>query len=302
MSFLKRPDQYPANYPWAITLEKSPMQTVRKVLVVLFLAFIVVCSWLAPMDLPAMKQVDSGLQRALVSFATARALNAVISVAQGTEASIQPLGFGVTLTPGQVLDPVNDLVEQFSNLMLAATVVFGVQKVLIAIGSYWPLSLALTVVALGWAGLYFRQIRPPPLLSRLLVVFLMLRFAIPVVTLGTDVVWKKYLAADYAVSQSSISSASGHADKLNPPIPDSAESQGLLEKMKGWFSKNADVKVHFQNLKDATEQATEHIIKLIVIFLLQTLVIPLLLLWVLYGVVRRAIELPGKTPAVSAHR
>lgn len=250
------------------------------------------------MDSPAMEQVDSGLKRALVSFATARALNAIISVAQGTEASIQPLGFGVTLTPGQVLDPVNDLVEQFSQLMLAASVVFGVQKALIAIGSYWPVSLALTVVALGWTWCYFRQLQPPAILSRLLVIFLMLRFAIPVVTIGTDLVWQKFLATDYVVSQNSISSASGQVDKLNPSIPSATDNDGLLSKMKGWFSKTADVKVQFENLKDAAEQATEHIIKLIVIFLLQTLVIPVLLLWAMYGVVRRAIELPRQASSV----
>ena len=96
----------------------------------------ILCSWRAPLDLPAMQRVDSELKRALVSFATARALNAVISVVQGTEVSGQPLGFGVILTTGQVLNPVNDLVERFSHVMLTASVAFGVQKVLISIGGY----------------------------------------------------------------------------------------------------------------------------------------------------------------------
>jgi hypothetical protein len=52
-----------------------------------------------------------------------------------------------------------------------------------------------------------------------------------------------------------------------------SESQRLLEKMKEWVLKNADIKVHFQNLK----AAAEHIVKLIVIFVLQSLVISLLL-------------------------
>ena len=60
--------------------------------------------------------------------------------------------------------------------------------------------------------------------------------------------------------------------------------------MKGWWSQNGDVKLRFEHLKQAAEHATENIIKLIVIFLLQTLVIPLLLLWVLYGVTRRAFQ------------
>ena len=272
------------------------MQIVRNALVAFIVVAITACAWLAPMDTPAMEKVDAGLKRALISFATARALNAVISVAQGTEASIQPLGFGVTLTPGQVLQPIHDLVEQFSNLMLAASVVFGMQKMLISIGSYWPLSLALTVAALSWAAYCFYQRPPPALLSRLLVIFLMLRFAIPVMTLGTDVLWQKYLAADYAVSQDSISSTSGQVDKLSPSISEVSESQGLIEKVKGWLSKNADVKAQFANLKAAAEQAAEHIVKLIVIFVLQTLVIPLLLLWALYSVAWRAFEWPGPRP------
>src|SRR5690606_26053853 len=105
----------------------------------------------APLDNAATQQVNAGLQRALVSFATARALNAVISAAQGTEVSVQPLGVGLNFAPGQLLDPVNDLVEQFANLMLMASVAFGVQKILIVMGAYWLISLAFTAVALGWA-------------------------------------------------------------------------------------------------------------------------------------------------------
>jgi len=93
-------------------------------------------AWYRPLQDVANAQVDAGLKRALISFASARALNAVISVIQGTEFSIQPIGVGVTLTSGQVLDPVNDLIEQFSTLMVVASVAFGVQKVLLAIGAH----------------------------------------------------------------------------------------------------------------------------------------------------------------------
>ena len=121
------------------------MTIVRPILLVLAVAAIVLGAWLAPIDAPASDRVDAGLKRALASFATARALNAVISVAQGTEVSAQPLGVGVNLAPGQALDPVNDVVEQFANLMLAASVSFGVQKMLIGGSGYWLVSVPLTV-------------------------------------------------------------------------------------------------------------------------------------------------------------
>ena len=274
------------------------MDIARRALLALALGALVVCSWLAPMDAPAMAQVDAGLKRALVSFATARVLNAAISVAQGTEALVQPFGFGVTLAPGQVLDPVNDLVEQFSNLMLAASVVFGIQKVLIAIGGYWPLSLLLTGAVIGWGWCSWRRQRPPPWLSRLLVIVLMLRFAVPIVTLGSEALWQEFLAVDYQTSQQLIDSASGQVHQLGPNMPAAPDNTSLLDKLKGWVAKNADVKKNFDDLKLAAEQATEHIIKLIVVFLLQTLVIPLLLLWAMYGLTRRVFEWPGPPTAM----
>ena len=270
------------------------MPRIRRYALALFMLAAVACAWLGPLDAPAAGPVDAGLKRALISFASARALNAVISVAQGTELSLQPLGVGVTLTPGQLLDPVNDLIEKFSTLMLAASVAFGVQKALIAMGAYWVVSLALTVAALGWAWLYLRRQAMPVWLSRALVILLMLRFAIPVVTLGSDLLWQKFLAPDYQTSQQGINSSSAQAARLAPPPV--AQSPGMLDRMKSWLAENADLRARFEELKQAAEQATEHIIRLIVVFLLQTLVIPLLLLWALYALVRGVFERAGRWP------
>ena len=276
------------------------MKNTRQVFLAFCMAAIVLCSWLGPLDAPATEQVDAGLKRALISFATARALNGVISVVQGTQVSAQPFGVGVNLTPGQLLAPLSELVKHFSDLMLAASIAFGIQKVLISIGGYWMISLVLTAAALGWTWFHAQRLQPPAWLSRTLVVLLMLRFAIPLVTIGTDLLSQKFLAADYVSSQQAIDVSSGQVAMLNPPIPTSAEPQGTWDKVKDWISKSADVKTHFETLKKMMEQAIEHIVKIMVIFMLQTLVIPLLLLWGLYGVLRGTIELPRHSSNVVA--
>lgn len=275
-------------------MKTTELQLLRRVGLAALMATVILCSWLAPLDRAASQQVDAGLKRALVSFATARALNAVISVAQGTEVAFEPAGIGMIFTPGQLLDPLNDLVEQFSNLMLAASVAFGIQKVFLSIGAHWLASSLLTVVALGWGAFYLRPKPVPALLSRLLIVLVMIRFAIPVVAIGTDMVFREFMAADYQSSQQAIDMTSGQITRLNPPASTPSDVQGALEKFKGWWSQNADVKVHFENLKLAAEQSAEHLIKLMAIFLLQTLVIPLLLLWGLYGVARGALKWPAE--------
>ena len=281
------------------------MQNARKVILAITLASIILCSFFNFLDAPATQRIDAGLKRALISFGTARTLNAVISVAQGTEIAIQPMGVGVTLTPGQLLEPINDLVEKFATLMMAACVALGIQKMLISIGANWLVSLFLTISALGWAWLYFRQQQPPRWLSRMLVILLMIRFAIPMVTIGTDLLFQKYLATEYMTNQQAIGKASGQVTELKPPVQ---APTALTKDNVSWWDKGlvnikemarslasktsaaVDVKAHAKNLQQSAEKWIEHIINLIVIFLLQTLIIPFLLIWALYAVVKGTFE------------
>ena len=262
------------------------MELLKRFLVPLCLAALVACSWLSPLDSLATQQVDAGLKRALVSFGTARALNAVISVAQGTQVAVEPAGVGFSLAPGQILDPVNDLVEQFSHLMLVASVSFGVQKVLISMGSHWLISTLVTVAALFWSLLYLRQQSMPTWLPKVLMIAIVLRLAVPVVTVGTDVLFQHFLAADYTACQNIIEAGAANAKKFNPPALTPPENQGLLEKMKGWIPQDINVAARIDGFVKAAEQWPEQVIKLMVIFLLQTLLIPIALLWCLIAVAK----------------
>ena len=265
-------------------MNPAHLSLTRKIVWVLVAGILVVCAWFTQLDASATQLADDGLKRALISFASARTLNAVISVAQGTEVAVQPAGVGLTFTPGQVLDPLNDLVEQFSNLMLVASVSFGVQKVLISIGAYWLAPLLLTITAVIWAFLYLREQTASAWLTRILMILLL------VTTIGTDMLFQKFMSTDYQSSQQAITSASGDLSKLTTPIPEPQADQGVLGKIKGWWSENADVKLRYEQLRQKAEQAIEHIIKLMAIFLLQTLILPLVLLWLLYGLARKAFE------------
>lgn len=266
------------------------MAALQRAILPLLLLALVACAWLAPLDGPAGDKIDAGLKRALVSFATARALNGVISVAQGTELSLQPAGVGATLAPGQLLDPLNDLVERFSDLMLGASVLFGAQKVLLGVGSYWPISSLLTLAAVAWAWAWLRRRPVDPWLSRLLVLALMLRFAVPAVTLGTDLVWQQFLAEDYRVSQQAIDATTSDAARRDPTAQADAAPQGLLEQLRRWFAHNTDVRARFDELGQALERATEHLIRLMVVFVLQTVVVPAVLLWAMWNWTRSLFE------------
>lgn len=265
---------------------------VKGVAVLLFLAAAVASCWLAPVEAAASRQIDAGLGRALVSFAAARGINAVISLAQGTQVSLQPLGVGVSLAIGQVLDPINDVIETFSNLMLMAAVAFGIQKVLVTIGAHWLVSLALTAAAVAWAGvLLFRQRLAPGWLAKLLVILLMVRFAVPVATIGSDFMFRHFLLGDYQAGQQALDRTAEQVEKASPSATPATES-GLFDRLKGLANAPASGgwKERFDNLRQVAERATQHVIRLMVVFILQTLVAPVLLLWLLYLLARSVLR------------
>ena len=252
----------------------------------LALLLVLAVAWLRPLDDAAAPQVDAGLKRALASFAAARALNAVISVAQGTEVAVQPAGVGVTFTPGQVLDPINDLVEQFSSLMLAASVSFGIQRALLAVGAHWGVSLLLTAAALAWAVRYWRGSTPPGWATRLLVGLLLVRFAVPVVALTSEAAFSTFLAPDYVAGQASIELSTEQFTSLNAPTDPARPDESVVDRMKRWWSQSADVGKRFDEMKQVAARTVEQIVRLIVVFLMQTLVLPLLLMWALWRLAR----------------
>lgn len=260
---------------------------------------LIFCSWYPPIQDLANEQTDAGLKRAVITFASARTLNGLISVVQGTEVSVTPLGVGLTLTVGQILDPINDLVEQFSSLMLFASVAFGVQKLLLAIGGHWAVSGIVTVVAVLWAALCFTG-RRQPWLTKLVVILLMIRLAIPVATIGSDFVFDKLLSADYQAGQESLLSTSKRLETLAPEASKAAaraepgakekDDKGLVdrfeESVQGLRKSVPKLPgIDVEAIKRAAEDLPEKIIRLIVVFLMQTVALPLLLVWGLYAVV-----------------
>lgn len=273
-----------------------------------FLAAIVAFSWLKPLDTTAERQVEEGLKRALTSFAVARLLNGVISVAQGTEISVAPGGLGANLTPGQILDPVNDLVEQFSELMLIASVAFGIMKILLGMGSFWIFSAILSGVALVWAAFKLTGRIPPILLTKFLLVLIFVRFSVPVVAVGSDIIFKQFLEDKFNESQMAIENGKKQlapfassvgmpqpAEVLSSTVPSQSEAAQSAQE-KWWFKtfvegvgsrieevkQSYDPRPYIKNLEARAGELVNHIISLIVVFVLQTIVIPLVLMWALY--------------------
>ena len=99
------------------------------------LAGIIIClisiSWLGILDLFSYDYLNGSLMSALSSYTVSRTLNGIISVLQSSSLSV-----GIaSVTVGELLDPVNDIVEKFSELLMLSISSIIIQKVLLSIVS-----------------------------------------------------------------------------------------------------------------------------------------------------------------------
>ncbi|MCZ6497122.1 MAG: hypothetical protein O6765_00170 [Gammaproteobacteria bacterium] len=251
------------------------------------LAVVTVLSGL--IDDTSRRYASEAFTRALVTFAVARTLNGVISVAQGTEVAIEPGGVGVNFSVGQVLDPINDLVERFSAVMLVATTSLGLQNVLLRMTMWWGTSLALVLVAasalvvLWWRKLDDSRLRPVVMQLLLLTVFL--RFAVPILVIGSNLVFDTFLAAEQAAATEALEATRTDIEQINENVPTSAsnaENQSVIERLGSMLDSSLEslnISDRLTRLRDRVSNASEHIINLIVIFVLQTIILPLVFLW-----------------------
>lgn len=269
----------------------------HKPLLILLLALLVGLSSVTTVDRAAEEDFEALFHRALITFALARALNGVISAVQGTELALQPAGVGVTLTPGEVLDPINDLVERFSWIMLGATLSLGVQQVLLDIGQWWGTRVVVVVLALGWLLLKLRRGSWPALeqtVLRALIIALFIRFAVPLTLMANEAVYEQFLESRYLESAQVIESAGSEIEAANAPVAGLAEEgeKNLFNSFgRAWDTtrESLNLKERVAIIKARATEVIEHLIQLSVVFILQTGIMPLAFLWLLVQIMKRVV-------------
>ncbi|MBT8075003.1 MAG: hypothetical protein KJN61_00915 [Gammaproteobacteria bacterium] len=260
----------------------------RKIVLTIACLLAVAGAWTGQLDDVGADLAEKAFARALVTFAIARTLNGVISVAQGTEVAIEPAGVGMNFTIGQVLDPINDLVERFSSVMLVATSALGLQNILLTMSEWWGMSLFMAVAAgmllvtlwLPAAGRWNRWG------LRVVLLAIALRFAVPLVIIGTSIVFDTFLEQQHAAATQALEAASVEISEISqetaPPQPQT--DQSLRERIGTFFDDSLDrvnVAEKLERFRERVSNASEHIINLIVIFILQTIIIPILFLYLM---------------------
>lgn len=234
------------------------------------------------------KYTEEGFTRSLAAFGIAKGLNGLISVVQGTEVAVEPVGVGVILTPGQILDPVNDLIERFSWVMLICTTSLGIQSVLLTMFSsfYFSIAVAATLIFIA-LFIWNDQTTTTKLKNisyRFAAFLIILRFFIPLMAITNEGLYKAFLEPTYIESKSQLEQSNTTIANLsdNQKINNEAIDKSWYEVMSSSIDSAMDsinVDKYYQQLKAEADNLTGHIIDLIIVFTMQTILFPLIFIW-----------------------
>lgn len=258
-----------------------------KLLILFFSIIIVILAFSFAIDIRAKEIIDDSLAQAVIVFGSAKALNAVISLAQGTELDLPFL----TVAIGEVLDPINDLIEQFSLIMLASMTSLGIQKILMIFVTNKIFNIILTfclIIVNIWLFLRFKKDeRVRSLFFKVTVVLIFLRFAIPFIGFVNEAAYNNFVKPEYNIERlnQNIIEAKEKVNRVTNETIMQKEQSSFFDKVvekfdSAYYSKRVD------EYRDAAEDSSRYIVDLITVFVFQTILLPIIFLLVLYYFIR----------------
>ena len=236
-----------------------------KALVAIFIVLMVGLSSTRVLDDYVDDYTTNSIKNAALTYATARGINALVSMMQSSEIEA---GIGVvsgSMTIGELLDPLNDMIERFSTVMTWVLASLAGQKLLLLLASH-QLFLYLVAV-LGISALlllFYGPLRAQSLAFRSFLVVVFIRFALGLAVAlnsGVDALFLDQQlqsnGAEIENFQSNIIGIESDEELDAGSIRDSAIAfwQGLS--------------------LDELERKIENFINLVAIYLLKTIVFPL---------------------------
>lgn len=219
--------------------------------------------------------LDGSFKRALAALATTRGLDAAISLAQSSEVSFS-LGPGGSIGIGQVLDPVNDLVEQYGTLLMTSTTALGIQQVGLRLGralGWWLFVPSLVALAAATVARGSMATSLATWGRRLFALALFARLAIPTAAWIDGIVADRFLEADYREATAVVERTTERLEEMKPDGPE-----------KPWYERLNPVTVigeQARQLSDTLGTVAESIVNLVIYFTVSTIVLPLGTLWLL---------------------
>jgi hypothetical protein len=278
--------------------EWMPKQHQYMAALLLMCALLAYSPWL---DQHADSVLGSAIISTLTLYASVRGVDAVVSSLAGTELLLTPVGIGVTFAPGELLDPVNDLIEQLADVLLWGLALMGVERLgLGLLGSVW-VRVGSALLLTGAAALWWwqPQWQWPRVLRKLIFLLVLLRVLLPLTAIASEWIAQQVVQARMENAQTALvtmsqqlsqaqSQAAATNDQVNAAPEDDPSLLERLETVTRTVSESLNIEARIDGLSQRLEAGVQHAIDLLALVILRALLFPALFLISCWLVLRTA--------------
>ncbi len=158
------------------------------------------------------------MTKAGVAYATCRVVNASVSIVKESHLELEPAGIGLSLALGQALDPIDDMIERLSDVLVTAITSLGVQELVYEISvSLAPPILSALFLVLSIL-IWFKNeviISLKNLTMRILFIVVIARFCLPISSMANDFIQKNFFFDQISDANKELALGSAELEKLN---------------------------------------------------------------------------------------
>ncbi|PKK89282.1 MAG: hypothetical protein CVV64_14925 [Candidatus Wallbacteria bacterium HGW-Wallbacteria-1] len=241
------------------------------------------------MDDAADRYFSDAITKAGVAYGTCRVLNASVSFLKESDIELQPAGIGISLALGQILDPIDDMTERLSDVLVTAMTSLGVQKLVHEIClSLVARILAFLLLAATVLSMFCnaRLVALHELSLRLILLMIILRICFPASSMVNDYLYENFFAQRIQEANEGLRLGFTEQDYQDLTISDNEGIIGTFTKGASYLrEKTRQFSASFQEFMKNSASIIENLLRLtylyVGLFVIQVLLIPLVSFWVL---------------------
>lgn len=274
-------------------MDKKLQIKLLQTLLGLFLAiFLIITSGsrIPRIDAQADKYFTEAIKKAGVAYATCRVVNASVSILKESSLKLEPAGIGLSLAVGQVLDPIDDMTERLSDVLVTAITSLGVQKLVY--------EMSLTLVAPILAGvlgilsslLWFDNQAIERVRQKLIgvvLILLIVRLCLPLSSMVNQFIDDHFFNEQVTAANEQLSLSVKELDQFKEvTLPQIDGLVGTIENSAKFLKEKARaLNLAFKALGENTGNMIQTLLTLtflyVGLFFIQVLALPLLTFWLL---------------------
>ena len=228
-------------------------------------------------------------QRSISAYAVTRGINAIVSVIKESNVSLSPAGVGITVAAGQVLDPLDDMTERLSSVLVLSIVSIGIQKLTMEIGQLFSFQIIGCLLPILILPLWIKNYLLGKIVTfaaKIIVVLTVLRFFLPGSMMLNNLFYTEFLEENIVQTKEKlrvISESGGELGQFDAVQYDDGIIDTLNSSLDSMTLKMAEMKKAYnkieKNLGEIIDSLLDLTIYYVMIFLVQVLLIPVFALW-----------------------